>query len=647
MKRLLIANRGEIACRIIRSARALGITTIAIYSDADQGALHTRVADEAYSICGISPQESYLNQEVILRLARDAKIDAIHPGYGFLSENASFAAQCQKRGITFVGPKAEIIAQMGDKSAAKKRMQALGVPTVPGFLGENAPVATLAQEAAKIGFPVLIKANAGGGGRGMRIVKQAEAFAEACTAAQREALQAFGDDTVFLERFLEAPRHVEVQILADQHGQCFSFGDRDCSVQRRYQKVIEEAPAFNIPDPVRSKMQQVAVRAAQEIGYTNAGTFEFLLEGEDFYFLEMNTRLQVEHPVSEFITGFDLVKLQLQVAQGQRLAISQADIVCQGHAVEVRFYAEDPHQNDLPSSGQVTTLRWPSRTSKNLRIDSGLEQGDVLSSAYDPLIAKVITFAATRAEAISDLTDALSITVVEGITTNQDRLLSILKTSEFIHAQHNVYSNYATSLTAQPSLATLTGAALLLLHGKTTHNNPWYSASGWRMDNGRSHQLSLRCREQTYTLTLQGYQDQFFVSTEAQEQTFVMTQWPDSVRLHSPQGTVKVQHLAGTTFFDGVSHWDIALHEPEFTTEHAQHEECFSPTVGRVIQIHIESGQTVQEGASLVTLEAMKMEFTLKARDTRKIAAILCHVGQQVNQGDELLQVEEEEHATA
>ena len=432
MKRLLIANRGEIACRIMRSARELGITTIAIYSDEDKGALHTRVADEAYSIGGISPQESYLNQNTILRLARDAKVDAIHPGYGFLSENASFATQCQLHGITFVGPSAEIIAQMGDKSAAKKRMQALGVPTVPGFLGENASVATLAQEAEKIGFPVLIKANAGGGGRGMRIVKKADHFNEACHAAQREALQAFGDDTVFLERFLQAPRHVEIQILADEHGQCFYFGDRDCSVQRRYQKVIEEAPAFNIPEHVRTKMQQVAVHATKEMGYTNAGTFEFLLEGDEFYFLEMNTRLQVEHPVSEFITGYDLVKLQLEVAQGKKLELAQSDIICQGHAVEVRLYAEDPNQNDLPSSGQINTLAWPSQTLDNLRIDSGFEQGDLLSSAYDPLIAKVITFAQTRTEAITHLTQALSATVVEGIVTNQARLLSILQNTSFV-----------------------------------------------------------------------------------------------------------------------------------------------------------------------------------------------------------------------
>ncbi len=645
MKRVLIANRGEIACRIIRAARALGLTAITIYSQADENAMHTRMADEAYEIGPSEPSESYLNQTAILAVAQACQAHAIHPGYGFLSENASFAKACQDQGLIFIGPHADIIAQMGDKSNAKQKMEMLGVPVIPGCMADGLSQDALAKQAEKIGFPLLIKANAGGGGRGMRIVHHPNELLDLYNAAQREAQQCFGHDAVFLERFLEKPRHIEVQILADQHGQCFALGDRDCSVQRRYQKIIEEAPAPDIPDSIRQKMHHAAIQAAQKMGYTNAGTFEFLLEGDAFYFLEMNTRLQVEHPVTEWITGCDIVALQLRIARGDRLDFDQSDITIRGHAIEARLYAEDPTHNNLPSSGQISALYWPEHD--QVRIDTGFTRGDLVSGYYDPLIAKIIAYGSNRTQAIHRLKHALANTVCEGICTNINPLMQYLQDPSFCSVSHHVYTNYPQSTVHTLDPAVLAGAACLILTQMQQRKpgNPWYQAIGWRVDGHPTTTLTLKCQQQYYTLQLTWGPTQLFLQQENTHSVFDIKQWPDRVCLRCKQRNITIRHVHAHTFFDGQSHWTITADEPDIQTQSNEQDERYSPTVGRVLSIHIHEKESVHAGAPLVTLEAMKMEYTLSARQACTVTAIFCHIGQQVNQGEQLLDLEEDTHA--
>ncbi|MGH8704095.1 MAG: acetyl-CoA carboxylase biotin carboxylase subunit, partial [Burkholderiales bacterium] len=425
-RKILIANRGEIACRVISAARHLGIRTVAVYSDADCGARHVAMADEARHIGPAAARESYLNAESILAAARDAGAEAIHPGYGFLSENEDFARACQEAGIVFIGPAPEAIAAMGDKSAAKTLMGKAGVPLVPGYHGEKQDAAFLAREGAKIGFPVLIKACAGGGGKGMRVVRAADEFAGALEGARREAQSAFGDERVLIERYLERPRHIEMQVFGDTHGNVVHLFERDCSVQRRHQKVLEEAPAPGMSAKRRREMGEAAVAAAKAIGYTGAGTVEFIAEGEmdragalsgRFYFMEMNTRLQVEHPVTELITGTDLVEWQLRIAAGARLPLGQDELAIAGHAIEARLYAEDPAKGFLPSTGRLRHLAMPP-ASREVRIDTGVREGDVITPFYDPMIAKLIVHGSDRAHAGNLMATALEQVEVVGCATN-------------------------------------------------------------------------------------------------------------------------------------------------------------------------------------------------------------------------------------
>jgi 3-methylcrotonyl-CoA carboxylase alpha subunit len=433
-KKILIANRGEIASRIMATCREMGIATVAVYSEADRAARHVREADEAYEIGPAPATQSYLRGEKIIEVARQSGAEAIHPGYGFLSENTAFVESCETAGIVFIGPPAAAMRLMGSKIAAKQLALSVHAPTIPGYNGESQDDTVLFQEAQKIGFPLLIKASAGGGGKGMREVHMRGEFLEQLAGARREALSSFGDATVFLERLLLRPRHVEIQVLGDQHGNLIHLGERECSIQRRHQKIIEESPSVALTPELRAEMGAAAVRIAQAAGYVNAGTMEFMLDADrHFYFLEMNTRLQVEHPVTELVTGLDLVRHQILIACGEPLALKQEEISPRGHAIEVRLYAEDPDQHFLPSTGTIAQFSVPS--GPGVRVDSGIASGDEVSQFYDPMLAKLIVFAENRASAISRLRDALAHTVVLGVTTNLPLLQAISEHPAYTEGQ--------------------------------------------------------------------------------------------------------------------------------------------------------------------------------------------------------------------
>lgn len=486
-QRILIANRGEIAVRVIRACREMGISPVAIYSEADAQALHVQMADLAYCVGPAPARESYLNTEKILAVAKSSQAQAIHPGYGFLSENAAFTTACREAGLAFIGPSPTAMELMGSKIAAKRCMDQAGVPTVPGYYGEDQSIERLATEAQAIGFPLLVKASAGGGGKGMRVVHQLEELPAALASAKREALNAFGDDAVFLERYFERVRHIEFQIMADSHGQTFHLFERECSIQRRHQKIVEEAPSPALSPDLRARMAEAAVKAAQAVDYLNAGTIEMLLDSQNqFYFLEMNTRLQVEHPVTEAILGLDLVRAQICVAAGQKLAWSQAAMQAQGHALEVRIYAEDPHRQFMPTTGTIRKLTWPQ--GPGIRIDSGLFQGQEISPYYDPMLAKLIAWGPDREAARQRLIQALKETVILGLTTNIPYLIAILEHPEFQagHLNTHFVSSYAADLAPSEALPLPVQAVAALFAQKanltpaTSHAigadlyNPWF-----------------------------------------------------------------------------------------------------------------------------------------------------------------------------
>lgn len=440
-KKILIANRGEIAVRIIRACQDMGIQTVAVYSEADAEALHVRLADEAYLLGPAPSNESYLRTDKIFEVIEQSGAEAVHPGYGFLSENAEFAKALAARGVILIGPSPEAMTLMGSKIAAKETMEKAGVPTVPGYFGEDQSLERLQTEAQKVGFPLLVKASAGGGGKGMRVVRSLEALPDALAAAQREALNAFGDDTVFLERYFEKVRHIEFQIMADAQGNTVHVFERECSIQRRHQKVIEESPSVALSDELRERMGAAAIQAARAVQYTNAGTVEMLLDSDNhFYFLEMNTRLQVEHPVTEMISGVDLVKTQIQVAAGQPLPFQQADLKATGHAIEVRIYAEDPDQNFMPTTGTVRTLKEPS--GEGVRVDSALYAGYAVTPYYDPMLSKLIVHGQNRQEAIAKMQEALGHYVLMGLTTNINYIQRILSHEAF--AAGDTYTFFVT-----------------------------------------------------------------------------------------------------------------------------------------------------------------------------------------------------------
>ncbi|MCC6717825.1 MAG: acetyl-CoA carboxylase biotin carboxylase subunit [Acetobacteraceae bacterium] len=651
--KLLIANRGEIACRIIRTARRMGITTIAVFSDADADALHVTQADTAIRIGPAAPRGSYLRIDAILAAARATGAQAIHPGYGFLSENAEFAEACAAAGLTFIGPPPSAIRAMGGKSQAKALMAEAGIPLVPGYHGEAQDLATLAAAANEIGYPVLIKASTGGGGKGMRVVESAAAFQSALEGAQREARSSFGDDRVLVERYLTRPRHIEIQIFADTHGNVLSLFERDCSIQRRHQKIIEEAPAPGMTPEMRRAMGEAAVAAARAVNYIGAGTVEFIAEGENFHFMEMNTRLQVEHPVTEAITGQDLVEWQLRVAAGEPLPLTQDELAITGHAIEIRLYAEDPARNFLPSIGTLTHLKLP----RGVRVDAGVRQGDRITPDYDPMIAKIIAHAPDRATALAQLQAALAQTEVVGVQTNLPLLRALLPHPAFAAGSFDTgttarHPELLAGPAATPPMA-IAAAALAVLRTRATiafvpadPHSPWSAQDSWRLNLPGHQTITLRHDETTTTLTATPHDDLWHLAWNGT--THEAAAHPHAGALLLRLGTT----AARATVIDQSPRLVVVLdgsnHMLEVVDPHAPPESSaggagrvIAPIPGRVASLLVQPGDRVAKGQVLLVLEAMKMEIPLTAAHAGTIALLRCAEGEMVEEGIELVTFDE------
>jgi 3-methylcrotonyl-CoA carboxylase alpha subunit len=647
--KLLIANRGEIACRVIATARRMGIATVAVYSDADAAARHVAMADAAYRIGPPAARDSYLNVAAILDVARRCGAEAVHPGYGFLSENAEFAEACAAAGLVFVGPPASAIRAMGGKSAAKTLMAAAGVPLVPGYHGDAQDGETLARAARNIGFPVLIKASAGGGGKGMRVVASDAEFLPALAAAQRESLAAFGDERVLIERYLQHPRHIEMQVFADSHGNVVHLFERDCSIQRRHQKVLEEAPAPGMTQALRRAMGDAAVAAARAVGYVGAGTVEFIVEAGNFHFMEMNTRLQVEHPVTEMITGLDLVEWQLRVAAGETLPLTQEQVALQGHAIEARVYAEDPARDFLPSIGTLRHLTTPPE-SADVRIDTGVRQGDAITSYYDPMIAKLIVHGSDRAQAVQRLATALAHYQVAGVQTNLRLLRGIAAHPAFREAAFDTgfIARHGELLAPSPApspLAILAAATAVLRARAARADDPWAASDSWRMNGDGSQRLILHGAFGDIVLDARNLGDRIVMRRDSEE-TVVAVRQDDQERL--------------TLQFDGASHSvTVLLDGPRITVLAGDETQLFevrdpleppgaeaagagrvlAPIPGRVAAVLVKVGEVVARGQALVVMEAMKMELTLSAAAPGVVAALRCGPGELVDEGRELVEI--------
>jgi 3-methylcrotonyl-CoA carboxylase alpha subunit len=652
---LLIANRGEIACRVIRTAKAMGLRTVAVYSEADRDALHVAMADEAVLLGPARARDSYLNIERVIEAAKKSGAEAVHPGYGFLSENAEFAQACADAGLVFVGPTAAMMTAMGSKSGSKALMEQAGVPLVPGYHGEAQDEATLAKAAGQVGFPVLVKASAGGGGRGMRVVRSADELAAAVVSAKREAKAAFGDDRMLIEKYVDNPRHIEVQVIGDSHGNLLSLFERECTLQRRHQKVIEEAPSPTLNATQRDTVCAAARKAAAAVNYVGAGTIEFVSNGKDVFFIEMNTRLQVEHPVTELITGIDLVEWQLRVAFGEKLPLHQDEIRLNGHAIEARVYAENPHKNFMPSVGKIRTWRTPEQTN-GLRIDAGYREGDAVSPHYDAMLAKVIAWAPTRDAAIDRLNRGLEETDVRGVVTNIP-FLSALVTHPKVRANAidtGFIERELKNLTPEappPGDLELCAAVAGILQEeqKAAHAealSPWRT-SGWmpvgrrqrifafRHGQGAEHKvtlhygsgpagLSIDGREFAFTslptdgggsdLTLDGARSQFVAIVEGHE-----------LYLRTRNGRFDL-------------HWVDPFGGDD--EEQVGEDKIVAPLPGTVVALLAEVGATLEKGAPILTLEVMKMEQTLRAPFAGVLKAIKCKVGDIVQEGVELAEIE-------
>jgi 3-methylcrotonyl-CoA carboxylase alpha subunit len=662
-RRILIANRGEIACRVMRTARRFAIETVAVYSDADAGALHVASADTAVRIGGAAPSESYLNGDAIIAAAKATGAEAIHPGYGFLSENAAFAEACAKAKIVFIGPPAKAIRAMGSKSAAKALMDEAGVPVVPGYHGDKQDPAFLAKRAERIGYPVLIKAVAGGGGKGMRRVDKAEDFAEALDGAKREAASAFKDDVVLVEKYVERPRHVEIQVFADTKGNAVYLFERDCSVQRRHQKVLEEAPAPGLPAKTRKAMGEAAVAAAKAIGYTGAGTVEFIYGGGHFFFMEMNTRLQVEHPVTELVTGLDLVEWQLRVAAGEALPLKQDELRINGHAIEARLYAEDPAKDFLPAIGRLAHLSLPASDPNGpVRVDTGVRQGDAVSIHYDPMIAKLIAWGEDRGAALRRMAAMLEQTRVAGLATNRDFLHSVVTHPAF--AKGDVHTGFIPEHRSAlfPTTGVIPDRVLVMagLHSVLTNAaetsaraaasrdpfSPWHRSDGWRLnddawstfrfaDSGREHSVTVHYRKSGYEFDLPGGKVRVAGSMA-----------PDgaiSARIgETVSHAVAVRVGAELVVFEGGKSWRLAIVDPlaAVADVEAGVESLTAPMPGKIIAVKVEAGAKVERGQALLVMEAMKMEHTIRAPADGTVEKIHYKVGEQVDEGVELIHFE-------
>ncbi|MEO8714935.1 MAG: acetyl-CoA carboxylase biotin carboxylase subunit [Acetobacteraceae bacterium] len=656
---LLIANRGEIAVRIARTARRMGIDTVAVFSDADADAMHVEAADRAVWIGPAPARESYLSIDRVIAAARRTGADAIHPGYGFLSENPAFADACAAAGIVFVGPPASAMRAMGSKSAAKTLMREAGVPVLPGYEGEAQDPALLAEHAARIGFPVVIKAVSGGGGRGMRVVASAAGFASALASARQESASAFGDDRVLIERFLDRPRHIEVQVFADTHANALHLFERDCSAQRRHQKVMEEAPAPRLDATRRAAMGRAAVACALAVGYVGAGTVEFVVDATGFYFLEMNTRLQVEHPVTEMVTGFDLVEWQLRVAAGQRLPAAQNDIRLNGHAIEARLYAEDPVRDFAPSIGRIARLHWPD--GEGVRVDAGVREGDTVSVHYDAMLGKLICHGVDRAEALSRLRRALADTDIAGVASNLDLLGRIAAHPDFAAGGIDtgfIAREAAILLAPQrpPPPEVLAAAALGVLATEARGpprgdpHSPWNARDGWWLNATRARTLAFSVGDAAHPAIMRpdraggwrieaggrsftgaasfGADGRLAVTLDGSREQAGFTRTAEAAALR----------WRGET-------WRLSLPDPEAAIEadDATGGRLLAPIPGQVTEVAVAPGQAVRRGEVLVVLEAMKTVFRLPAPADAVVADIACRVGDAVDEGQLLVSFVERE----
>ena len=698
--KILIANRGEIACRVAATAKRLGVNTVAVYSDADREAKHVAVCDEAVYLGGSSPKDSYLKGDAIIAIAKETGAQAIHPGYGFLSENADFAQACQDAGLVFIGPSADAIRAMGGKSESKRLMEAAGVPLIPGYHGDNQDAEFLKQQADSIGYPVLIKASAGGGGKGMRIVEKSSDFVGLLDSCRREAITSFGNDQVLIEKYALKPRHIEIQVFGDTHGNYVHLFERDCSVQRRHQKVLEEAPAPGVDATMREAMGTAAIEAARAVNYFGAGTVEFIVEQRegsmDFYFMEMNTRLQVEHPVSEAITGVDLVEWQLLVAAGQPLPKQQEDLAINGHAIEARICAENPDNGFLPATGTLFTYQKPehstfviNKSGTDVRIDDGVREGDVISPFYDSMIAKLIVHAPTREQALAKLDRALGQTRIVGLPTNVAFLRYILNTESFSKANLDtaLIEREADELFNQHplELSTLVVTAIaqqLASEGIAQDTDPFSKPTGFRAYNAYARSFSLVYDKQAYQARISNWHNAHYsdskkgaentssftlviekeiASNDTQDNVNVAAQtesvyesevsyassdahnhtlWLEGARI-SAQSWVhnETVYVFTDSGRDEITLIDIMAHVGE---ESAAVGSLKSPMPGQVVAFKVAVGDSVKKGEPLAVIEAMKIEHTITAPTDGVVAELLFAAGDSVADGDELLRIDTE-----
>ncbi|HKT31507.1 MAG TPA: acetyl/propionyl/methylcrotonyl-CoA carboxylase subunit alpha [Gammaproteobacteria bacterium] len=640
-KKILIANRGEIACRVMRTCRRLGIATVAVYSDADRHALHVQMADETMHIGPAKATESYLNMDRILDAAKQTRAEAIHPGYGFLSENAEFARRCKKAGSVFIGPSPESMDAMASKSAAVSLMEKAGVPVTPGYHGEDQSLKTLEVEAKRVGFPLLIKPSAGGGGKGMHIVHAAGEFKEALETAKREARNAFGDDQVLLEKYIQQPRHIEFQVFGDTHGNVVHIFERECSLQRRFQKVVEETPSPFLDEAMRRKMGEAAVTAARAVDYVNAGTIEFIVGADrSFHFMEMNTRLQVEHPVTEETTGLDLVEWQLRVACGEKLPLTQNQIKQHGHAIEVRLYAENADKGFLPVTGRIEAFATPE--DGFARVDTGVRSGDEIGIFYDPMIAKISVSGKDREEAIGHLREALAHTAVFGMVTNLPLLRGIARHPDFGAGRYDtgfIERELKTLLKrATPTPPAIAAALASELAADDKKTGPWKS-DGWRLGNTPGRRLVLHAAGNIeHAIRVQGTSSAFSFSIgealyEIRGAHFLQDHWEFDLNGQPFHAAVWRRGEVFQVALDGEA-CNFTLASP-FAPKSVAHADTathpVSPMPGRVVAVHVKAGDNVQPGQSLLVLEGMKMEYTVKAAVAGRIENVLYKEGDMVD----------------
>ncbi len=663
-KKILIANRGEIACRVAATARRLGVQTVAVYSDADAQAKHVAACDEALHIGGSAPKDSYLQWQRIIAAAQATGAQAIHPGYGFLSENEEFAQACADAGLVFIGPPASAIAAMGLKAESKRLMDQAGVPLVPGYHGAKQDAALLQAEADHIGYPVLIKASAGGGGKGMRAVEQSADFAEALASCKREAINSFGDDAVLIEKYVQRPRHIEIQVFADSHGRCVYLHERDCSVQRRHQKVLEEAPAPGMSEHLRKRMGEAAVAAALAVGYVGAGTVEFIVEqtaydqpeSMRFYFMEMNTRLQVEHPVTEAITGLDLVEWQLRVASGEPLPLSQEQIPMRGHAIEARICAENPDKQFLPATGTLHVYGKPACTSFELgtvRIDDGVREGDAISPFYDSMVAKLIVHGDTREQALARLDQALSELHIVGLSTNVQFLRHVLATESFAQAKLDtaLIPREAAQLFNQDKVGAPLAVAAVVAHVLQAEQalageDPFSARDGWRSHGVAQRRFEFEYGEQTLRAQLSYQRDGSLHLALGDALAQALRFEPRGEDLLVGWGSPAVRtrlYWQGQQAHIFTPHGAtrMALIDPLAQAGQGSQEggRLTAPMPGKIIGFLVQAGQKVSKGQALAVMEAMKMEHTIAAPADGEVGELMYAAGDQVAEGAELLKM--------